>query len=63
MRDSVGKSILKSSCNLVDIIEEVVQMSRELNVSFHHIKRSANQVADKLGGKEGVLKTASNVSM
>ena len=45
-----------------DIIEEVVQLSRELNISFHQIKRSANQEADKLT-KEGVLKTALIVSM
>ena len=48
--------------NHVDIIEEVVQMSWELNVSFHHIKGLANQEAYKLA-KEGVLKTALNVSM
>ena len=43
--------------NLIYIIEEVVHLSRELNVSFHHV---ANYEADKLT-KEGVLKTALTV--
>ena len=48
--------------NLIHIIEEVVHLSRELNVSFHQIKRSTNQDADKLA-KEGVLKTDLTVFM
>ena len=31
---------------LVDIIEEVIQLSGGVNISFHHIKRLANDDAD-----------------
>ena len=43
--------------NLADIIKEVVKLSHDLNRSFNHIKRSANQELDKIA-KEGVLKAA-----
>ena len=48
--------------NLANIIEEVIQLSRELNGSFQHIKRSAKQEANKLA-KEEVLKPALTISM
>lgn len=51
-----GGRALKSSnpCSyLADIIEEVIEMSGSLNVSFHHIRRTANDKADQLA-KEGV---------
>ena len=40
---------------LADIIEEVTQLSRALNISFSHIRLSVNEKADKLA-KEGVSK-------
>ena len=40
---------------LADIIEEVNQLSKELNISFSYIRRSANDEVDKLA-KEGVYK-------
>eukprot|EP00268_Persea_americana_P066521 TRINITY_DN906_c1_g1_i4.p1 TRINITY_DN906_c1_g1~~TRINITY_DN906_c1_g1_i4.p1 ORF type:complete len:123 (-),score=20.73 TRINITY_DN906_c1_g1_i4:193-561(-) len=46
---------------LAEIIEEVLQLSGDLNVSFHHIMRSANAEADKLV-KEGVLKPSLIIS-
>ena len=41
----------------MDITEQLVQLLRDLNISFHHIKRSANEEADKLA-KEEVIKHA-----
>ena len=41
------------SWHLADLIEEVIELSRSLNVSFHPIKRTANDEADLLA-KEGV---------
>ena len=38
---------------LVVIIEEVVEISKNLNFSFHHIKHSANSEVGRLA-KEGV---------
>lgn len=38
---------------LADIIGEVVESSKNLNVTFHHIKRIANLEVDRLA-KEGV---------
>jgi hypothetical protein len=40
----------------------VIQLARDLNSSFHHVKRSANREADKLA-KEEVLKLALIVSV
>lgn len=42
----------------VDIIEEVVQNSSNLNVSFHHIKCSANSEADRLAKESLIISTA-----
>eukprot|EP00268_Persea_americana_P009744 TRINITY_DN13898_c0_g1_i2.p1 TRINITY_DN13898_c0_g1~~TRINITY_DN13898_c0_g1_i2.p1 ORF type:complete len:122 (-),score=12.31 TRINITY_DN13898_c0_g1_i2:137-502(-) len=47
---------------LVEIIEEVLQLSGDLNVSFHHIMRSANAEADPLA-KEGVIKPSLIISI
>ena len=49
-------------CYLADIIEEVIQLSGDFNTSFHHIKHSANNEADRLA-KEGVLKTKLHISI
>ena len=40
---------------LADIIEEVLQLSGDLNVSFDHIMRSTTEEANLLA-KEGVIK-------
>lgn len=45
----------KPPLNLADIIEEGVQLYGDLNISFQHIKHSANAEANQLA-KEGVLK-------
>lgn len=37
-----------------DILEEVMDLSNRLDVSFNHVKRSANSDADQLA-KEGIL--------
>ena len=47
---------------LADIIEEVLQLSGDLNVSFHHIMRSANAEAGLLA-KEGVIKLSLIISI
>ena len=46
---------------MADIIEEVIQLSGDLNVSFNYIMRSTNAEADKLA-KEGVLKPSLLIS-
>ena len=46
---------------LADIIEEMLQWSGDLNVSFNHIMISTNAEADKLA-KEGVLKPSLLIS-
>ena len=40
---------------LINLIEEVIELSTTLNVSFHHTKRSANDKADQ-PAKHGVLR-------
>eukprot|EP00268_Persea_americana_P065005 TRINITY_DN8614_c0_g1_i4.p1 TRINITY_DN8614_c0_g1~~TRINITY_DN8614_c0_g1_i4.p1 ORF type:complete len:144 (-),score=24.76 TRINITY_DN8614_c0_g1_i4:84-515(-) len=47
---------------LLDIIEEVLDISKSLDVSFYHINRSANKVADHLA-KEGVSRQSLLISL
>lgn len=37
---------------MTNIMEEVLDLARQLNASFHHVKQVANEVADDLA-KEG----------
>lgn len=46
---------------LADIIEEVFEITKTLNVSFHHIKHSANTEEDRLA-KEGASKPSLLIS-
>lgn len=39
---------------MTNIMEEVLDLARQLNASFHHVKQAANEVADDLA-KEGGL--------
>ena len=47
---------------LADLSEEMAQMSTALNISFSHIRRSANAEADRLA-KEGVHKPSLIISI
>lgn len=47
---------------LADTIEEVVELSHNLNVSLHHIKCNANAEANHLA-KEGVLRPSLIISI
>lgn len=43
----------KLAWHLADVVEEVIDSASKLNVSFSHVKRSANEMVDALA-KEGV---------
>lgn len=43
----------KLAWRLADVVEEVIDSALKLNISFSHVKRSANEMVDALA-KEGV---------
>lgn len=49
-----SRCVIRSPWNLMDELEEVADISQMLNLTFHHVRRLANGVADCLS-KEGFL--------